>query len=137
LAALCIDDSVHALFWGQTAVLDQLACAASARVTPLAMTGAACSARQTEPCAVHDLITPQELLNEQFATIVDDCGGLPDESSLEAEFEAGCATGLFAQLAGVSNYSALLGCVEEALAARPFSCANGLGCARVERSTLR
>ena len=136
VAAVCIDDSVHALFWGQTAVLDQLACSSNAPVTPLAA-GEPCTGRQAEPCMVHDLLTPQGLLNEQFATIVDGCGGLPDESSLEVEFDAGCATELSVQLHGATDASPLLGCVENALGVVRFSCADGLACARVERSTLR
>ncbi|MEP7049802.1 MAG: hypothetical protein ABJB12_05590 [Pseudomonadota bacterium] len=105
-------------------------------MTPLAVAAGSCSDRQAEPCTVHDLVTPQELLNEQFAAIVDGCGGLPDESRLEAEFEAGCATGLSAHLRGAADDSALLSCVEKALGARHFSCAEGVACARVERSTL-
>jgi hypothetical protein len=98
------------------------------------MAGAPCATRQTELCAIHDLITPQVLLNEQLAAIVDDCGGLPNESSLEAEFEVGCATGLSVSLGG--DAAGLLGCIEKALAVRHFICADGLRCARVRRSTL-
>ena len=117
-------------------MVDQLACSGGAPVTPLAA-GEPCAGRHAEPCPVHDLLTPQGLLNEQFATIVDGCGGLPDESSLEVEFDAGCATGFSAQLHGATDASPLLGCVENALGALHFSCADGLACARVERSTLR
>jgi hypothetical protein len=136
-AALCVDDSVHALYWGQTAVLDRLVCTFSGTVSTLGMGAGACSQRKTEPCATHDLLTPQTLLQSQFFTIVDGCGGLPDESSLQVELRGGCATRLSASLSGPTDHADMLSCVGKALDALHFACADDLDCASVERSTLR
>jgi len=134
--ALCIDDSVHAPYWGQTAVLDRLVCTFSGVLSPLGVGAGACSERTVEPCAAHDPSTPQTLLQSQFSAIVDGCGSLPDESSLEVEFQGGCATRLSASISGPGDHADLLGCVGKALDALHFACADDLDCASVRRSTL-
>jgi hypothetical protein len=135
-AASCIDDSVHPPYWGQTAVLDRLLCTFSGIVSPLGVGAVACSERKVEPCGAHDLSTPQMLLQSQFSTIVDGCGGLPDESTLQVEFQGGCATRLSASLSGATDQADLLSCVGKALDALQFACADDLDCASVKRSTL-
>jgi hypothetical protein len=134
--AVCVDDSVHAPSWGRTTVLDRLVCTFSGTVSILGMGGGACSERKVEPCGAHDPITPQTLLQSQFSAIVDGCGGLPDESSLQVEFRGGCATRLSASLPGAADYAVMLSCVGKALDALHFACADDLDCASVERSTL-
>jgi hypothetical protein len=134
--ALCDGDDVHAPYWGQTAVLDRLVCTFGGAVSSLGVGAGACSERKVEPCGTHDLLTPQTLLQSQFSTIVDGCGGLPEESSLQAEFQGGCATRLSASLSGAADQADLLTCVGNALDALHFDCADGLDCASVERSTL-
>ena len=137
--ALCIDDSVHAPYWGQTAVLDRLVCNLTGVLSPLGVgVGvAACSRRKVEPCGARDPSTPQTLLQSQFSTVVDTCGGLPDESTLEVEFQGGCGTRLSASISGLGDHADLLGCVGKALDALHFACADDLDCASVVRSTLR
>ena len=78
----------------------------------------------------------QTLLQSQFSTLIDGCGGLPDESSLEVEFQGGCATRLSASISGPPDHADLLGCVGKALDALHFACADDLDCASVKRSTL-
>jgi hypothetical protein len=134
--ALCVDDSVHASYWGQTAVLDRLVCTFSGTVSPLGVGAGACSERKVEPCGAHDPITPQTLLQSQFFAIVDGCGGLPDESILQVEFRGGCATRLSASVPGAADHADMLSCVGKALDALHFACADDLDCASVERSTL-
>jgi hypothetical protein len=134
--ALCIDDSVHAPYWGQTDMLDRLVCTFSGMVSPLGMGAGACSERKVEPCGARDLLTPQTLLQSQFSAIVDGCGGLTDESSLQVEFRGGCATRLSASLSGAADHADMLSCVGKALDALHFACADDLDCARVHHSTL-
>lgn len=131
----CVDDSVHAPYWQQTAVLDRLVCTFDGMVSPLGVGAGVCSARTVEPCGAHDLITPQTLLQSQFSVIVDACGSLPDESSLQVEFHGGCATRLSAS-PSLANQAGILSCVGKALDAVHFACADNLDCASVKRSTL-
>ena len=135
--ALCIDDSVHPSFWGQTAVLDRLVCTFTGRISALGTSGGTCADRPVKPCDVHDQSTAQLSLQGQFSEIVDACGDLPNESILQVEFQGGCATRLSDSISGPSDHAELLSCIGKALDALHFACADDLDCASVERSTLR
>jgi hypothetical protein len=153
--ALCIDDSVHAPFWQQTFVLDRESCASTTNAIALGSAPApACAERKTQPCLACNcppsdslclarcsipsgLTTPQMQLNGDFADLVQSCGDLPSECSLQVNFTNGCATSLLAGMPGPpGGYDVLLGCIERALDSVHFECADSLECAVVSLSTL-
>lgn len=154
--AVCVDDSNHPLFWMQTLVIDRVLCAAMVSPIQLGSTGApACAARETIPChacncAPGDSIcvarcghpsgtrTPQmELAEELDSLIVQTCGELPNESSVQVRFANGCATALDAQMPGPpGTFATLVSCIGEALDRVHFECADSLECAGTGRSTL-
>ncbi|AKU94984.1 hypothetical protein AKJ09_01648 [Labilithrix luteola] len=136
--ARCIDDPQYGPYWQATYALDRLECGLSGNIVKVIELGAdalACSERETKPCDPQGLVTPQELLNDQFNKLVQKCGGLPNETSLEVRFTDGCATELRER--GIDDDAARLSCIQQALDAVHFACADGLDCAAMEVSTLQ
>jgi hypothetical protein len=135
---LCFDDPQHPPYWQETLVLDRMLCQEASDAIEIGSDALACSERETVPCDPQGIVTPQELLDGQFDDLVVQCGGLPNESSLEVEFTDGCATGLVASISGpVDDSAPLRSCIEQALDKVHFACADGLDCAGTGRSTLK
>jgi hypothetical protein len=96
----------------------------------------ACADRPITACASPDA-SPQQLGN-QLLQVVEQCGTLPNESTIEVWFDNGCPTDLKADIAGPPDaHDVLRGCVIESLSAARWDCAPNQACAMVVRSTLR
>ncbi len=154
--ALCIDDSNHPPFWQQTFVVDRDVCNLPTAAIALGSTGApTCAERETKPCAAcncapsdsvcamrcgasSSITTPQEELDlVDLSELVDSCGGLPNESSIQVTFANGCATALAASMPGPpGTLDVLLECIEQSLDRVHFECADSLECGGTGRSTL-
>jgi hypothetical protein len=154
--AICTEDSVRAPFWLVTYVLDRENCKSSTDAVQLGGASAtACADRASIPChacncppsdslcasrcgAPSGRMTPQEQLDSDFANLIHGCGDLGWVNfTFQADFVAGCATSLIAQLPGPSGtYDPMIACIAGALDNVHFECADSLQCAIVHFSTL-
>jgi hypothetical protein len=147
-AAVCIDDSSHPPFWQETLRVDRNRCTPgdASGAGPVGVdagtfgvdAGAACEARPEAPCQSYGFDTPQVLLDGDLQRLVSECGGLPDESTVQVDFADGCATAILAEVSGPPSHGeAIAACLAPKLAATRFACAVGLSCAIVSQSTVQ
>jgi len=91
-----------------------------------------CAARDETPCvAAAPLLEPT--LEGAVRQIIEDCSGLATESSIQIEFESGCAKALRTSM---RNAAQLVPCVIPALNAVRVACADSVQCFYEEKSTL-
>jgi hypothetical protein len=84
------------------------------------------------------LETPQTLLDAELVRVIEQCGGLPEESTVQVDFSDGCATAILAEVSGPPpRDEALVACLWPKLSATRFACAIGLACGIVSLSTLQ
>jgi len=95
-----------------------------------------CASRPITPCPA--ALPGQFPLAKQLESVIDQCGGIPDESTIEVWAGGGCVTDWKADISGPFDASAdRRDCMRGVLSAARYDCAAAPACASVQRSTLR